>query len=96
MSTANKEIGPPVIELGAMGWLRKNLFSNWYNSLLTILGLYLLYILIPPLANWIFLDANFVGSTRDDCTTMEHAGYLYNKISSLYFMDYTQLKNYGE
>ena len=68
MSAANKEIGPPVIELGAMGWLRKNLFSNWYNSLLTIFGLYLLYILIPPLVNWIFLDANFVGSTRDDCT----------------------------
>ncbi len=68
MSTANKEIGPPVIELGAMGWLRKNLFSNWYNSLLTVFGLYLLYILIPPLVNWIFLDANFVGSTRDDCT----------------------------
>ena len=68
MSAANKEMGPPVIELGAMGWLRKNLFSNWYNSLLTIFGLYLLYILIPPLVNWIFLDANFVGSTRDDCT----------------------------
>ena len=68
MSAANKEIGPPVIELGVMGWLRKNLFSNWYNSLLTIFGLYLLYILIPPLVNWIFLDANFVGSTRDDCT----------------------------
>ena len=68
MSAANKEMGPPVIELGAMGWLRKNLFSNWYNSLLTIFGLYLLYILIPPLVDWIFLDANFVGSTRDDCT----------------------------
>ena len=68
MSAANKEIRPPVIELGVMGWLRKNLFSNWYNSLLTIFGLYLLYILIPPLVNWIFLDANFVGSTRDDCT----------------------------
>ena len=46
MSAAKKEMGPPVIELGAMGWLRKNLFSNWYNSLLTIFGVYLLYILI--------------------------------------------------
>ena len=68
MSATNKEIGPPVIELGVMGWLRKNLFSNWYNSFLTFFGLYLLYILIPPLVNWIFIDANFVGSTRDDCT----------------------------
>ena len=38
MSAANKEMRPPVIELGTMGWLRKNLFSNWYNSLLTIFG----------------------------------------------------------
>ena len=68
MSAANKEIGPPVIELGVMGWLRKNLFSNWYNSLLTIFGVYLLYILIPPLVSWIFLDANFVGNTKEDCT----------------------------
>ncbi len=68
MSMTNKGIRPPVIELGVMGWLRKNLFSNWINSLLTIFGLYLIYILIPPLVNWIFLDANFVGSSRDDCT----------------------------
>ena len=68
MIAKNNEIGPPIIELGLMGWLRKNLFSSWYNSILTILGLYLLYVLIPPLINWIFIDANFVGTTRDDCT----------------------------
>ena len=45
MNNNNDEIRPPVIELGAMGWLRKNLFSNWFNSLLTIFGIYLLYII---------------------------------------------------
>ena len=68
MSTKNNEIGPPIIELGLMGWLRKNLFSSWSNSFLTILGIYLLYIIFPPLINWIFIEANFIGNTRDDCT----------------------------
>ena len=68
MTTKDNDIGPPIIELGVMGWLRKNLFSNWYNTVLTILGLYLLYIMIPPLISWIFIDANFVGTTREDCT----------------------------
>ena len=25
---------PPVINIGVIGWLRKNLFSTWYNSVL--------------------------------------------------------------
>ncbi len=68
MSNTFNEIKPPVIELGFIGWLRKNLFSTWYNTILTILGFYLLYSILPPLFNWIFLDANFVGSSKDECT----------------------------
>jgi hypothetical protein len=47
---------------------RKNLFSSWSNSLLTIVCLWLMWELIPPLLNWAFLQANWVGSTRADCT----------------------------
>ena len=68
MTNALNEIKPPVIELGIIGWLRKNLFSTWYNTILTILGIYLLYSILPPLFNWIFFDANFVGSSKDECT----------------------------
>lgn len=49
-------------------WVRKNLFSSWSNSLLTLFCLWLMWILIPPLLNWAFLQANWVGSTRADCT----------------------------
>lgn len=45
-------------------WARKNLFSSWSNSLLTIGCLWLMWELIPPLLNWAFLQANWVGSTR--------------------------------
>ncbi|HAW4135124.1 TPA: ABC transporter permease subunit [Escherichia coli] len=52
----------------AMVWVRKNLFSSWSNSLLTIGCIWLMWELIPPLLNWAFLQANWVGSTRTDCT----------------------------
>lgn len=32
----------------AMVWVRKNLFSNWSNSLLTIGCIWLMWELIPP------------------------------------------------
>lgn len=46
----------------------ENLFSSWSNSLLTIGCIWLMWELIPPLLNWVFLQANWVGSTRADCT----------------------------
>jgi general L-amino acid transport system permease protein len=49
-------------------WIRKNLFTGWVNSLLTIFCLWLLWEIIPPLLNWAFLQANWLGSTRADCT----------------------------
>lgn len=38
----------------AMVWVRKNLFSSWSNSLLTIGCIWLMWELIPPLLNWAF------------------------------------------
>ena len=31
------EMRPPVTEVGVLGWLKKNLFSTWYNILLTVI-----------------------------------------------------------
>ena len=49
-------------------WVRKNLFSSWSNSLLTLLCVWLIWSFLPPLMNWVFFQANWVGSTRADCT----------------------------
>lgn len=49
-------------------WLHQNLFSSVFNTLLTLGSLYLLYLLLPPLVQWAILDANWQGTTRDDCT----------------------------
>lgn len=49
-------------------WVRKNLFSSWFNSLLTLFCLWMMWELIPPLLNWALFQANWAGETRADCT----------------------------
>ncbi len=52
----------------AFAWAHRNLFSSWANSLLTLFCLWLMWVLIPPLLNWTIFDANWLGSSRTDCT----------------------------
>jgi len=48
--------------------LNKNINSNWFNATLTLLIIFALIQNIPPLLNWLFFDANFVGETKEECT----------------------------
>ncbi len=59
---------PPLLERGPIAWVRHNLLSSPYNIAFTILGLAILYWTIPPFVKWAFLDANFAGHTKADCT----------------------------
>ncbi|KRW59638.1 amino acid ABC transporter permease [Pseudomonas sp. TTU2014-080ASC] len=63
------DLPPPAMSVGAMAWLRANLFSGWFNTLLTLFALYLLWLLVPPLIQWAFIDADWVGTSRADCTS---------------------------
>jgi len=63
---SQKEEGPPKINVGVLGWLHKNLFSTWYNSLLTCLSLWVIYYTIVFLFKWGIWDAAF-GTTPDTC-----------------------------
>ncbi|MDH1265153.1 amino acid ABC transporter permease [Pseudomonas sp. GD03944] len=67
--TFKPDLPPPRMSVGMLGWLRANLFSNWFNSLLTLLALYLVWLIVPPLVQWAFIDADWVGTTRADCTS---------------------------
>ncbi len=55
---------PPVASVGVLGWLRKNLFSSWINSLLTIVMLWVIANLVAGLwgffttAKWEVIPAN--------------------------------------
>ena len=48
--------------------LNKNINSNNFNAILTLLTLFIIIKSISPLINWFFLDANFIGNSKEDCT----------------------------
>lgn len=60
--------GPTHSLARAISWARKNLFSSWGNSLLTLFCLWVIWSVIPPALNWLFFQANWFGTTRADCT----------------------------
>ena len=47
----------------------KNVNSSTFNAALTLLIIFILFKYTPPLLNWLFFDANFGGSSKDDCTS---------------------------
>jgi len=47
----------------------KNVNSTTFNAILTLLIIFILFKYIPPLLNWFFFDADFAGSTKEDCTS---------------------------
>ncbi len=58
MSTKTDVIRPPSPP-GPVRWLRKNLFSNWYNSLLTVLALAVVYFVGKGVLTWVLFKANW-------------------------------------
>ncbi|HWR79724.1 MAG TPA: amino acid ABC transporter permease, partial [Pseudomonas sp.] len=66
--TFKPDLPPPSTSVGTVAWFRSNLFSNGFNTLLTLLAAYLVWLIVPPVLNWALLDANWSGSTRADCS----------------------------
>lgn len=58
---------PPDNRRGLIAWLRQNLFSNWWSSLLTLVLAYLLLPLIWSALDWALFSATWQGSGRADC-----------------------------
>nr|WP_024309339.1 amino acid ABC transporter permease [Pseudomonas sp. P818] len=67
--TFKPDLPPPRMSVGAVGWLKANLFSSWFNTLLTLFAIYLIWLIVPPLIQWALIDATWSGSTRADCTS---------------------------
>lgn len=61
---------PPLRQrVGPLAWVWENLFSTPLNAALTLLAIYLLYLSIPPVVQWAFIDADWVGEGPEDCST---------------------------
>ncbi len=62
----NKGLKAPVIRIGAVQWIKSNLFNGVFNSILTLLTLLLLYKIVPPFIKWAFIDSLWI-STAQEC-----------------------------
>ena len=61
------ELPAPSSSKGVLHWLKTNLFSSPVNILMTFLGLFLIYKIVPPAIQWAFIDATWVADTREEC-----------------------------
>jgi general L-amino acid transport system permease protein len=66
---AGEIMRPPAATFGPLGWLRRNLFSSPSSTALTLAAFYLLWVSVPPFIQWAFIDADWAGTTREDCTS---------------------------
>lgn len=67
--TPSPSLPPPVSTVGPIGWARRNLFATWSDTLLTLLAAWLLWQLLPPVISWAFINADWVGDSRDACVS---------------------------
>ncbi|MDF3064102.1 MAG: amino acid transporter permease [Microvirga sp.] len=86
---------PPNLVRGPLAWIRENLFSGPVNTILTLIALYLIYILFPPIIRFLFIDAVWTGSNRDACRpdTAGHAvgacwAYIWSKLNYFIYGSY--------
>jgi general L-amino acid transport system permease protein len=59
MATVPESSGPPRTEVGVLGWLRKNLFSTWYDALLTVGAVLIVYGALRAVITWAFSSARW-------------------------------------
>ena len=70
--STRQHLKPPINKIGPLAWVRENLFSSWYNILLTLATLLLLWMVVPPLIKWAFIDSLW-NSSAEACRDIEGA-----------------------
>ena len=59
----------PASSAGAIGWMRAHLFSSPIDTLLTLGCIWILWQVLTPAMQWIFLDATWHGDSSASCKT---------------------------
>ncbi|MBL1420479.1 MAG: amino acid ABC transporter permease [Alphaproteobacteria bacterium] len=57
----------PLSETSVLGWLQKNLFSSVFNTVLTLITIFIIYLTLSGVVVWGYLDATFVADKRREC-----------------------------
>ena len=92
MAVYNKKEARPA-PLGTKGigyWLKENLFSNVLSSILTLVSLYILYLVLPPLLNWLIFDATWSGTKEEITGDGARWIFIYEKFNQFIYGFYPQ------
>ncbi len=65
---------PVTITYGPIGWMKKNMFGNIWNSLLTLAVFSLLFLLLKPFLEWTVVKAVWSASSRRECMALSPDG----------------------
>ena len=58
---------PPALP-GWLAVLRQRLFATWLDTVVSLLCLYVVWRMSVPLVDWLLIEANWKGTSREDCT----------------------------
>src|SRR5690554_2827329 len=75
MSTLQTSSALPAPDMrhGPLGWMRRHLFSSTFNTLLTVLVLWLLLMSVPAMVEWLFINASFDARNAQECRESDGA-----------------------
>ena len=65
--TSSQPMPPPSGMVGPVAWLRQNLFSSVGNSILTVLGLFVIYYVVKGILDWTVFTAVWAGKDGTIC-----------------------------
>lgn len=68
------EQAAPAVSRGPIGWVREHLFPSVGQTILTLFCIYVLYLIVPPIANFLIFDAVWSGTDRTACATEAQGG----------------------
>jgi len=67
-----------------MSWIRSNLFSSWPSALATFCILWLAWRLVPPFADWAFINAVWRASDSRACRELQGSGACWAFVAEKY------------
>lgn len=64
------DLPPPSNFTGPVAWVKEHLFGSTTNTVLTLLALWLLYLIIPGMLDWTIFSAVVEATSREECRSL--------------------------
>ncbi len=68
------DLPPPAGTVGVIHWIKSNMLSSPINIFMTLVTAYLIYLMLPPAINFLFINAVFDAASRDECRAISSSG----------------------